>query len=102
MGGVIGTVLSLFGETYLTWTGQSEELAREGGKVMLILGLGLPGHLLFLACSFFLEGIRRPTAGFVAIACANLVNLALNWVLIGGGLSGLPDGAMGAALATSV
>ena len=100
--GVIGTVLSLFGETYLTWTGQSEELAREGGKVMLILGLGLPGHLLFLACSFFLEGIRRPTAGFVAIACANLVNLALNWVLIGGGLSGLPDGAMGAALATSV
>jgi len=100
--GIVCVILSIFGETYLTWTGQSSVLAHEGGKVMFLLGLGLPGHILFIACSFFLEGIRRPIAGFLAIAIANLVNLGLNWLFIFGDIDGLPGGATGAALATSI
>ena len=69
---------------------------------MFLLGLGLPGHILFIACCFFLEGIRRPIAGFLAIAIANLVNLGLNWLFIFGDIDGLPEGATGAALATSI
>ena len=100
--GIVCAILSMFGETYLTWTGQSSVLAREGGKVMFLLGLGLPGHILFIACSFFLEGIRRPFAGFLAIAIANLINLLLNWLFIFGNIDGLAEGAIGAALATSI
>jgi multidrug resistance protein, MATE family len=100
--GTIGAFASLFGETFLTWTGQTPELAREGGRVMFVLGMGLPGHLVFLACSFFLEGVRRPTPGFVAMAAANLINLVLNWLFIYGYVDGVPEGAMGASLATSI
>lgn len=99
--GVIASVVCLFGETLLTWTGQTPELAREGGKVMAVLGLGVPGHLLFLASSFFLEGIRKPTPGLVIMVVANVVNLGLNWVLIGGMVDWLPGGALGAATATT-
>ena len=100
--GTIGVFVSMFGETYLTLTGQSPVLVREGGKVMFLLGLGLPGHILFIACSFFLEGVRRPIAGFLAIAIANLVNLGLNWLFIHGNIDVLPGGAAGAAAATSI
>jgi multidrug resistance protein, MATE family len=100
--GAISAVMCLFGETFLTWTGQSPELAREGGKVMMVLGLGIPGHLLFIASSFFLEGIRRPMPGLIVMALGNIVNLGLNWVFIYGFIEGFPDAAMGAALATSL
>lgn len=100
--GAIATAACMFGETLLTWTGQSPELAREGGRVMAVLGIGVPGHLLFLACSFFLEGIRRPAPGLVVMVIANLVNFGLNSVLIHGIVDGFPDGAIGAALATTV
>ena len=102
--GAISAVVCLFGETFLTWTGQSEELAREGGKVMAVLGLGVPGHLLFLASSFFLEGIRRPTPGLVVMIIANVINFGLNAMFIAGDFVafGIPDGAVGAATATTI
>jgi len=100
--GTIAAAIAMFGETLLTWTGQSPELAREGGKVMAVLGLGLPAHLLFLASSFFLEGIRRPAPGFIAMGAANVVNLGLNWLFIYGAVEMVPGGALGAALATTL
>ncbi len=100
--GTIGAFASLFGETFLTWTGQTPDLAREGGKVMFVLGMGLPGHLVFLACSFFLEGVRRPMPGFIAMAAANVINLGLNWLFIYGYFDGVPEGALGASLATTI
>jgi len=93
--GGIGVGISLFGETILTFTGQTEDLAREGGRTMLILGFGLPAHLVFLATTFFLEGIRRPMPGVWFMILANLVNFGLNWMLIGS------QGAEGAAWATT-
>ncbi|MEK9753443.1 MAG: hypothetical protein VW338_09570 [Rhodospirillaceae bacterium] len=69
---------------------------------MAVLGFGVPGHLLFLACSFFLEGVRRPTPGPTVMIVANMVNFGLNTLLIGGRVPGLPPGALGAALATTV
>ncbi len=99
--GAIAAVVCLFGETFLTITGQSPELARQGGQVMAVLGFGVSGHLLFLASSFFLEGIRRPTPGLVVMVIANIVNFGLNSLLIDGNFSAFPDGAVGAALATT-
>lgn len=99
--GVLAAIVCMFGETLLVWTGQSPELAREGGRVMAVLGLGVSGHLLFIACSFFLEGIRRPAPGLVVMIAANILNLGLNALFIGGAMDGVPGGAVGAALATT-
>jgi MATE family multidrug resistance protein len=62
----------------------------------------MPAMLMYVATSFFLEGIGRPKPGMVITLSANLVNAALNWAMIFGHL-GLPAmGAAGATLATSI
>jgi len=100
--GVGGAVICLFGAPLLSLTGQSAGLSREGGEVMRVLGYGLPGHLLFLATSFFLEGMRRTTPGMVFMVAANLINLGLTYALVHG-IGDIPAmGAVGAAWGTSI
>lgn len=90
-----------FGEPLLRLLGQSPELAREGGAVVRVMGLGLPGAALFLTSTFFLEGLRRPLPGMVMMIAANIVNALLNWVFVYGHF-GLPAmGAVGSAWATT-
>lgn len=98
-GGV--AVICAFGETLLTLLGQSPELARGGGRVVQVLGLGIAPQLLFVTTTFFLEGIRRPLPGMVAMLAANLLNVALNWVLVYGHFGIAPMGALGSAWATT-
>lgn len=100
--GLIGLILCLFGEAGLAATGQTPELAREGGRILLILGLGLPFVLFYIASSFFLEGLKRPMPGLYFMMAANVANLFLNWALIYGN-AGMPElGAEGSAWATTV
>ena len=102
---VAGTVMALacaFGEWFLLATGQPEDIATGGGRVLAALGFGLPGLLLYVATSFFLEGIGRPVPGMVIIIGANLLNILLNWLLVFGH-GGFPAlGAEGAAIASSI
>ncbi len=104
--GLGGLAISLFGEPVFQLTGQTDVLAREGGRVLLVLGIGMPAHLVFLASSFFLEGIGRPLPGMMFILAANILNVGLNWMLIPGlgeGVLGVAigGGAVGAAVATT-
>lgn len=100
--GVMAGGVMLFGETVLDLMGQTADMARGGGAALHGFALGMPAILLYLATSFLLEGVGRPRAGMLIALSANLPNLALNWVLIGGHL-GLPEmAAAGAALATTV
>ena len=100
--GVVMAVACAFGETFLLATGQPDEIAVGGGRVLTALGYGLPAILLYVATSFFLEGIGRPVPGMVIIIGANVLNVGLNWLLIVGH-GGLPAlGAEGAAIATSI
>ena len=102
---VAGTVMAaacMFGESFLLATGQPEDIAAGGGRVLAAIGLGLPGMLLYVATSFFLEGIGRPVPGMVIILVANVLNVVLNWLLIFGH-GGFPAlGAEGAAIASSI
>jgi MATE family multidrug resistance protein len=69
--------------------------------VLLWLGLGLPANLLFVTNNFFLEAIKRPVPGMVAMISMNILNIGLNWLLVYGHY-GFPEmGAAGAAAATS-
>jgi MATE family multidrug resistance protein len=100
--GTISMVICLFGEPLLRLFGQSDLLAREGGKVAMVLAPGLIGYSLFVVSTFFLEGIKRPGPGMVAMLFANLLNIALNWVFIFGNLGMPAMGAVGSGLVTSI
>lgn len=91
----------LVAEPFLLATGQAADLAAGGAGVALYVGLGMPGILLFVAGTLFLETLGRPLPAVAAMALANLANVPLNALLIHGG-AGLPAmGAEGAALATA-
>jgi MATE family multidrug resistance protein len=95
-------VLLLWGRAILRLAGQSDDIALHGGEVIWALAPGMPAILMFIATSSFLESIGRPRPGMVVSLAANLVNLALCWILVFGKL-GLPAmGASGAALALTI
>lgn len=100
--GAAGLLVATQGETILASLGQSERLSTEGGRVMLVLGLGLPANLLYITTAFFLEGIKRPLPGMVMMLAANVLNIALNWVLVYGHLGMPAMGALGSAWATTI
>lgn len=88
-------------ETWLLMLDQSPEDARVAGALVRILGLGLPGHALFVNCTMFLEGIKRGHIGFYLMIGANIVNVVLNYMLIFGHW-GMPElGAEGSAWAST-
>ncbi len=100
--GISAALLCTLGESFLLLSGQTPKLAAEGGRVLFLLGLGLPANLLFVTNSFFLEAIKRPLPGMVAMISMNVVNIALNWILIYGHLGISEMGAAGAAVATTI
>jgi len=100
--GGMGIVIAMFGEEILLLTGQSADMSLNGSHIMVVAAIGIPGHMMFVATSFFLEGIKRPLPGMVAMIIANIVNIVLNWCLIYG-IGDIPEmGAMGAIWATSI
>ncbi|RDD63436.1 MATE family efflux transporter [Ferruginivarius sediminum] len=100
--GVVFGAFLLFGETILLLLGQSESMAAGGGRALLWFAPGMPAAMMYLATSFFLEGIGRPHAGMVVSLLGNLPNAALNWLLIEGHMGAPAMGAAGATLATTV
>ncbi|WP_262692889.1 MATE family efflux transporter [Kordiimonas aestuarii] len=87
---------------WLALLGQTDEKAREAGHLIRILAVGVPGHLLFLNSTMFLEGIKRAEVGFYLMLGANVINLVLDYVLIFGAF-GFPEmGAAGSAWTSTV
>ena len=105
---VWGAVLSIFAiwavlqaETVLLWFGQPAGMAAAGEAVADALAPGLFAQVLFAISAFYLEATGRPYFALVVMIGANLVNVALNALLIFG-LWGFPElGAVGAALAST-
>lgn len=100
--GLAGSVLALFSGPMLGLIGQEPALVASGSRVAIYLAPGVLLHLVFVAATFWLEGVGRTRPGLVAMAGANVVNLGLSWLLIGGRLGAPEMGAEGAALATSL
>lgn len=99
--GGAGALICAFGQPLLLAFGQSPDLAAEGGRVTQVIGLGLPAAVVFVTSTFFLEGIKRPLPGMAMMIAANILNVALNWILIYGHLGVPPLGALGSAWATT-
>lgn len=98
---LVAVTFTLFGEPFLRWSGQSEELAVNGGRIMLLVGIGMPAQFVSLACISFLEGVKRPVPGMIMMILANFINIGVNWLLISGNLGFPAMGAAGAVWGTT-
>lgn len=100
--GVCGLLAAVAGRFVLQAAGQPPELIDGASRVMRVLGVGYPAALLAISAAVYLEGIGRPQVVAAAVVAANVLNVALNWLLIGGHW-GLPAmGATGSAWSTTI
>lgn len=100
--GLLMAAVGLAAGPILRALGQAPEMAAAAAPVASVLAFGLLPQLVFVTSQFFLEGIRRPLPGMLLMLAANVLNAALNAVLVYG-LAGLPAlGALGSAWATTV
>lgn len=100
--GVVAALLCLLAGPILSLVGQAPELVAGGAAVALLLAPGTLFQVVFVAAGFYLEGTGRTRPGLVAMIGGNVLNVALNWLMIGGNLGVPAMGADGAALATTL
>jgi MATE family multidrug resistance protein len=100
--GIVGSIVGLFGSALLHLIGQKPELIGGAAPVMFILGLGYPAALLAISAAVYLEGVNRPVFVAVSVVTANLLNIAFNWIFIGGHFGCPAMGAQGSALSTTL
>jgi multidrug resistance protein, MATE family len=95
-------LLWAFTEQVLVYFGQEPELASRAGAWLGVQMLSLPFFLVWSAQREYLQGrgIVLPTF-FIAVA-VNVLNAALNWVLVFGNLGAPALGAIGSGWATCV
>ncbi|MEZ5848230.1 MAG: MATE family efflux transporter [Geminicoccaceae bacterium] len=100
--GLLGMAILSQAETLLLMAGQQALLAAGAARVSWQLALGLPFLLMHYASASFMEALGRPLPGMVFMAIANILNAALNWLLMFG-IPGIEaNGASAAALATTI
>jgi MATE family multidrug resistance protein len=95
-------IIMLHGQSLLRFFGLSEDLAREGGRVLWMYSYGVPAMLMYVATTSFLESIGRTLPGFAISVCANLINALLCWIFVFGEFGFRPMGAEGAAMALTM
>lgn len=100
--GLLGFLLCLPSQLFFAAIGTDPEITAGGSRVLIAYGAGIPAQLIGFACGFFLEAMNRPTWVSISMVIGNILNIALNALLIFG-LWGFPQmGAEGAALATTI
>lgn len=77
------------------------DLARGATLPLIVFSLSLPGYTLSVAASFWLEGLSKPVPATWIMWAANVVNLAIDLVLVPGAFGLPPLGAVGGAWATT-
>jgi multidrug resistance protein, MATE family len=100
--GLVMLALTLTAPRLMQLLAADEVIAAESARLVLILGLGLPAHLLFFCSTAFLEGVRRPYVPMLILLAANALNVLLNYALIFGNLGAPELGAAGSAWTTTI
>jgi len=75
-------ILSVSSKYWLSMFGFEAEFSAVTGTVVLLLGLGLFGHLLYATISFYLEAIAKPNVSMWVIVVAIALNFLLNNLFI--------------------
>lgn len=93
-GGLSVALMWWGGERLFSTFGVEAALVPLSARVMMVLALSVPLHLLYIAGTYFLEAIKKPAISTIVMWLANAVNLALNLLWV-------PEhGAVGSAWAT--
>lgn len=100
--GLLGLCIGLLGTTLFHVLGQNADLAANAGSLSAILGFGYVAALLAIGAAIFLEGVRQPVIVAVSVVLANIINISLNWLLIGGHFGFAAMGARGSAISTTI
>lgn len=100
--GLIASAICAFGHHLFIALGQSAELSAGAGRVLQAATWQMPAHFIGIATTFYLESIKRPQIGMIAMLVANIVNALVGWVLIYGHWGFEAMGAEGAVYATGV
>ena len=99
---VIFTLIGINGHTILELLGQNPDMVEHGGKVLNVFSFSIPFILIYANANFFLQSIKRPQIAMYAALVANILNIAINPVLVYGKL-GFPElGAVGSATSTLI
>ncbi|WP_406853080.1 MATE family efflux transporter [Brevundimonas sp. BH3] len=75
-------LLALIGPFLLPRLGFQDGLGEGAALPLTIFALSMPAYLISVAAQFFLEGLGKPKPGMWAMWAANIVNIALNVVLV--------------------
>lgn len=94
--------LHLLGGPVLQLLGQPAEVIPDATTYTSILALGVPCLMVYVVIAQFLQGLGKMVLPMVVVIVGNLLNVLLNWVLIGGGIFGLELGVTGCALSTAI
>jgi len=99
---IIFLLIGLNSENILRLLGQSPEMVKHGGEILKVFVFSIPFILIYVNANFFLQSIRRPYVATYGVLAANVVNIAINPLLVWGKL-GLPEmGAVGSATTTLI
>lgn len=99
---VATTGLLLGADALMRWAGVPPDLRDGGAFFVRMMALAYPPQFVFLAASYFMEGISRPRVAMWINIATLPMNALFAWVLIEGRF-GLPAlGAGGAALGTAL
>jgi MATE family multidrug resistance protein len=96
------SAVMLDAEPLLALLGQPTEIRAPAADYVRLVALGNPAMLLFVVVRQSLQAMAIVRPAVFAIVAANLVNVAVNWVLIFGNLGAPELGVAGAAVATAL
>jgi MATE family multidrug resistance protein len=82
------------GDRLFSSFGVEPDLVGPSARVMEVLALSIPLHLLYIAGAYFCEAIKKPAVSTIIMWLANAVNLGLNLLFVPA------HGAIGSAWAT--
>ena len=102
LGLAIAALLFAAGPWALRHIGLEADLARGSGPVLQVLAVSLPFHLISTSATYYLEALSRPRPATLAMWACNLVNLAINLLLVPGVWDIPAMGAVGASWATVI
>ena len=96
------TMLLLLAEPFMMLARQPADVIPSAAAYAVRLAPGVLPFFLFVVLRQSLQSMHRTAPIMVTIVVGNLVNAALNWVLIFGHLGAPPLGVIGAAWATTI
>ncbi len=100
--GVLMTILQVAAIPLISYMGQPEDVVEAAIPYYLTLCATMLPTMVFFALKQFLEGIGDTKTAMYCVIISNILNIALNWVLIYGHF-GLPElGVLGAGIATMI